>query len=118
MARKQEMRVTQITKTELESLLTHWLRFAKCYFWSSPATVSGRRSEEKRSSREVEFQVNGEPVVVKIEIDCTCKNYYCRRSVRVNGDKKAQGATYLKGLIEHGIFEETRIAREETTNTP
>lgn len=99
---KRVKQVKGITKNGLKGLVSHWEKFAKCYFWSPPGSASGRRSEEKRHYRETEFSVDASTVHVKIEVSCSCRNYYCTKQVRVDGERKT--LAYLKGLINKADF--------------
>lgn len=106
MSRKvvKELKIEGISADTLEAIYDHWNRFNGAYFWSPPGSASGRRSEEKRHYRNVDFSVNGEPVNVEIQVTCSCKNYYVSRDVTVDGTRKARGGQFLKKLLEKGTF--------------
>jgi hypothetical protein len=97
-------KIEGITETQLEDMIEHWEKFASCYFWSPPGRATARRSEERRHYRDIDFRVDGKPVKYEVDVSCSCKNYYCTRTLTVEGDKKAQGLRYLKKLQKHGEF--------------
>lgn len=98
------MKIKGIDSNKLDDMIAHWEKFASCYFWSSPGSASGHRSEEARHYRQVEFEVDGQPVEYKVEVTCSCRNYYCDRDLYVNGVRKAQGLRYLRKLEKNGVF--------------
>lgn len=105
MAKQKEMRVEGISRDQLDDMIAHWERFAKCYFWSPPGSAGGRRSEERRRSRYIDFIVDGMPCIYEVLVTCSCQNYYCCRTLTVDGLVKPQGLRYLKKLAEYGVFE-------------
>lgn len=104
MATQKEMRIEGINQNQLDDMIAHWEKFASCYFWSSPGSASGRRSEEKRHARDVSFVVDGMAVRYEVEVTCSCRNYYCARTLTVDGDVKKQGLRYLRKLDKFGVF--------------
>jgi hypothetical protein len=110
MKTKKQITVAEISKNKLEAISAHWEKFAKCYFWSPPGSASARRREEERNSMTASFKADGVVVSVSIQITCSCKNYYCERSVVVNGQRKAQGGRYLNKLIDQAVFVEAPLA--------
>lgn len=99
------MKVENITREELQKVLSEFERFANTYFWTPPGNAFFRRSEEKRNSNKWEFMVDGQSVVCEISISCSCKNYYSTRMIAVNGELKKQMIPYLKKLITQGEFQ-------------
>lgn len=105
MTRKNTINVRGIDRSELDEMIEHWERFAKCYFWSPPSSASGRRSEERRHYRNIDFLANEIVVSYSVEVSCSCRNYYCNRTLIVGGEVKKQGLRYLKKLANQGVFE-------------
>ena len=105
MATRKKIMVKGITRDELSAMITHWEKFAGCYFWRSPGSASQRRREEKMQSREWAFVADGIAVEVSITITCSCKNYYADKRCYVADVRKAQGLRYLKKLAKLGQFE-------------
>jgi hypothetical protein len=104
MAKSKEINVKGISRDQLSEMVAHWEKFTNCYFWSSPGSASGRRSEEKRHYRNIDFVVDGVPCNYQVEVTCSCRNYYCERKVTVDGVVKAQGLRFLRKLEKYGVF--------------
>ena len=98
------MKIDKVTRAQLDDMIEHWEKFAKCFFWSPPGRAIARRAEEMRHYRDIDFMVDGQWVNYRVEVSCSCKNYYCTRTLTVNDEKKAQGLRYLKKLQKHGEF--------------
>lgn len=99
------MKITGITKNELEDLMVHWGKFGHCYKWPVPLTPGGRDREEDIHYRERVFYIDKiNEVYIKIEPICTETQYYCERGTYYNGQKKAQGLKFLKKIFREGEF--------------
>lgn len=86
------MKITGITKNELEDLMCHWSKFGQCHKWPTPLTERGRDREEQTQNREIIFFIdNINEVLVKIKPLCETNQYYCARELYYNGRRKAQG---------------------------
>ena len=73
---------------ELKRFVEHWHKFDECYFWSPPMNASGRRSEEKRNYLSIDIVIDNIRIVGEIRVSCSCKNYYCYKSLSIDGTKK------------------------------
>ena len=104
MAKTKEMKIEGITESRLDEMIEHWERFKSCYFWSPPCNASGRRSEEKRHARDIDFLVDGIPCNYSVQVSCSCRNYYCSRDMTEDGRRKAQGLTFLRKIKKYGVF--------------
>lgn len=105
MAKTKEMKVEMISKEQLEDMIAHWEKFASCYFWTPPGSASGRRSEEKRHARDIDFMVDGKYCNYRVEVSCSCRNYYCNRDLYIEGERKTQGLRFLRKVEKLGVFE-------------
>ena len=99
-----KFKIHGITSAELEGMILHWERFAGCYFWSPPSSASRRRSEEHCNYRNIDFCVDGKPVNYLVSVSCSCKNYYCTRTLTIDGNAKARGLVWLKKWSTNGVF--------------
>jgi len=100
------MKITGITKQELQFSIEQFQKFANTYYWTPQKSASGRRNEERRNSHKWFFEVDGIEVSAAIEVTCSCHNYYCVRSVYVGEESKKMMVPYLKKLLEKGEFSE------------
>lgn len=87
-----------ISLSTIDNIIAHWEKFAKTYFWHSPSNASQRRDEEARQSKEWDFLHNDIKYHVRIQIRCTCKNYYVERIVFIKGIPQKCGLRLLKKI--------------------
>lgn len=90
-----------ITKEELQTLIDHYEKMGKTFYWSTPANASGRRYEERKNSRDIEFEYDGKKYHVEIAVSCSCRNYYAARTVSVDDEEKKQGLRALKTVLRN-----------------
>ena len=74
-----------IEKKELQDLINQNAKFKNVYFWTPPATASGRRSYEQYNSRYLLGTYNGHDIDCSLDISCSCKNVYVSRKFKIDG---------------------------------
>lgn len=79
-------------------------RLKNTYFWKPLSSASSRRSEEKRNSNSWNFLLDGKEVHVKINVSCSCRNYYCTRTIKNNGSNVKMMIPFLNKLLKECFF--------------
>lgn len=79
---------TQITKTEVEGIISLHEKMRNSYFWSPPCVASSRRSYEKKNSLHVVGDYNGHEIDLECSTECSCKNIYYKGTFIIDGVKK------------------------------
>ena len=86
-------------KIKLNTILELHEKMRNCYFWSPRGNAASRRREEEQKSNYLEFMLGEDYYEIDQTTRCSCKNYYYKLDVQVNGVKKDVRA--LKKLIKY-----------------
>jgi hypothetical protein len=71
---------------DVQEFIRQHERFAGCYFWNPPSTVSARRQMEFETS--FTFILAGVTYTFEQSVDCSCKNVYYSSTITVDGKNK------------------------------
>jgi len=82
-------------KRTIQEIIDNKEKYKNCYFWNPPMTATQRRNQE--FNNELEFFLNGKEYKVLQNMTLSCKNYYFKTTVMVDGLQKT--ITAIKKLI-------------------
>ena len=80
--------ISEETRKAIQNYLNLNEKFKNSFFWSPPAGSYSRRKYEKENT----FQYEGEGIYLHFIVECSCKNIYIRRYVKINGIAKTAAA--------------------------
>ena len=83
-------------KSKLSDILATHEKYKKCYFWTVNNNAAGRRQQEFNNS--FSFMIADELYEIKQSLDISCKNFYYRLDIRIDGNKK--NVTCIKKLVK------------------
>ena len=86
----------QIIKQQIQTIICNHERFKGCYNWIQHHSAAGRRSQE--FSFMFSFRLGGVHYKVWQSLEISCKNFYFKTLVKLDGEKKTIRA--LKKLVE------------------
>lgn len=95
--------ITKSTNDLLADFINQWNKFSNCYFWMPPPSASGRRSYEKYHSRTIDLTIGDNHIEGEIAVSCSCKNVYCTRTLKINGEQLR--ITALHRIIKNTVVE-------------
>ena len=82
-------------KSKLSNILDTHEKYKKCYFWAPNTNATGRRSQE--FDENFNFMVADQLFEINQSLDISCKNFYYRLDIRLDGTKK--NITCIKKLL-------------------
>ena len=83
-------------KAKLSDILATHEKYKKCYFWTVNNNAAGRRRQE--FDENFSFMVANKLYEINQSLDISCKNFYYRLDIRIDGYKK--NITCIKNLIK------------------
>ena len=90
-----ESKTGQEVKSQIETILANAEKFKGCYFWNNTGNAAARRAQE--FIHEFYFFMSGKKYEVSQELIISCKNFYFKTTVLVDGEKKTVAA--IKKLV-------------------
>lgn len=85
-------------KAIISEFIVQWEKFANAYFWTPPQSAPSRRNYEKYHSRSIDLIIGGFKIEATINVDCSCRNIYVNRTLKINGEVKR--ITALKNILK------------------
>ena len=82
-------------KAKLSDVLATHEKYKKCYFWKPNTHAAGRRQQE--FDENFSFMVANKLYEINQSLDISCKNFYYRLDIRIDGNKK--NVTCIKKLL-------------------
>ena len=73
-------------KKDLDMFIKNYEKYKNCFFWGSTGSASYRRSQEFNNA--IEFNVADKEYYVRQCLEISCKNFYFKTIVMVDGQKK------------------------------
>ena len=83
-------------KAKLSDILATHEKYKKCYFWAPNTNAAGRRQQE--FDENFSFMVANKLYEINQSLDISCKNFYYRLDIRIDGNKK--NVTCIKKLVK------------------
>jgi hypothetical protein len=72
----------------IDMVIDHHEKWSKSYFWTPPGSASGRRSDEKKNTFEVNIHFDKVLYSYSSDVDHSCKNVYYTGTFELNDEKK------------------------------
>ena len=82
-------------KSRLSNILATHEKYKKCYFWTVNNNAAGRRQQE--FDENFSFMVADKLYEINQSLGISCKNFYYRLDIRIDGNKK--NVTCIKKLL-------------------
>ena len=73
-------------KKDLNMFLQNYDKYKNCFFWRSTGNASCRRKQEFNDA--IEFTIANKEYYVRQYLEISCKNFYFKTIVMVDGQKK------------------------------
>lgn len=76
------------------------------YLWKPPMTAHERRKTERENSFKTDFTLSdGTHVYLSFNVECSCNNFYLRKKIYVNDEKK--DLRFVKKIRQYSVDENT-----------
>lgn len=85
--------ISEETKRAIGIYLSLNEKFKGAYFFTPPSNAGSRRGYERHNS----FEYDGDGIVLKFKVECSCRNVYVRKNIEIDGIKK--NAASLKKYV-------------------